>query len=80
MCERTEFLPIGTHVNLILNRLRLQRALMECCEDLESDNAKRKDTTEQTEKPKRDPKEECEYIKERLRQIAKFEQRYKGKT
>ena len=72
--------PLSFYVHRVLNELKTKRLLMECCEDLESDNAKRKDTTEQTEKPKRDPEQERRYIEKRLADIREFEKRYERKT
>ncbi len=140
MCERTEFLPIGTHVNLILNRLRLPRALLEleetapaqqgkeqerfqknhaaivigagsrltvhdegrenlqteksgnhplrgahlnpshCVQNFEDDNAKRKETTQQSDKAQDKPDERARYVEQGLRKIAQFERSYRGKT
>jgi hypothetical protein len=72
--------PLSFYVHRVLNELKTKRLLMECCEDLESDNAKREQTTEQTEKPKRDPEQEREYIEERLRKIREFERSYERKS
>jgi hypothetical protein len=75
MCEQN-FLPVGLHVSLILNRLRNERVLRELqkpeIEKIENgaDRSKTKDDEE------RQTKERLDYVNRRLRELNDFEKRY----
>lgn len=71
---------IGFYADLILNRLQIARALMECADDLERDGEESKETAEHSKTPKRDPEQQRRYITQRLRDIEKFERSYGRKT
>jgi hypothetical protein len=75
--EPDPWTSIGWQANLILNRLRNFRTLLELTEE-QQEQGQRK--TGGGDQEKRDDKDHSEYVEQRVREIAKFEQQARGET
>ena len=79
MCEQN-FLPVGLHVALILNRLHNERAVRDliCC--VEQEDAERGNSPKTSDDDEAKRKDHSEAVNDRLRQFAAFEKRYGRKA